>query len=88
MQNNRYSPLYLFINGNWIDAGTRDTVAVINPATEITIGRLPLATAADLELTLSVDHSSFQVWRRTVPSERARIMKNAAYLMRDRVEDI
>jgi acyl-CoA reductase-like NAD-dependent aldehyde dehydrogenase len=88
MQNHQYDPLYLFIDGDWIEAGNRDTVAVINPATEATIGRLPLATAADLERALSATRSGFDVWRHTVPAERARIMKNAAALMRERAEHI
>lgn len=88
MQSNQYDPLYLFINGQWIDAGSRDTVAVINPATETPLGRLPLATDADLALALSTAKSSFDLWRRTVPAERARILKNAATLMRERVESI
>lgn len=88
MQNHQYDPLYLFIDGNWIEASNRDTVAVINPATEATLGRLPLATAADLERALAATRSGFDVWRRTVPAERARIMKNAAALMRERAEHI
>ena len=88
MQNHQYDPLYLLIDGDWIEAGNRDTVAVINPATEATIGRLPLATAADLERALSATRSGFDIWRRTVPAERARIMKNAAALMRERAEHI
>jgi succinate-semialdehyde dehydrogenase/glutarate-semialdehyde dehydrogenase len=84
MHNHQYDPLYLFIDGNWIEAGNRDTVAVINPATEATIGHLPLASAADLECALSAARSGFDVWRHTVPAERARIMKSAAALMRER----
>lgn len=88
MQNYQYDPLYLFINGVWLEADTRDTVAVVNPATEETLGRLPLATDADLALALDTASRSFKVWRNTVPAERARIMKNAAALMRDRAEHI
>lgn len=88
MQNHQYDPLYLFIDGDWIEAGNRDTVAVINPATEVIIGRLPLATSADLECALSAARSGFDIWRHTVPVERARIMKNAAALMRERSEHI
>jgi succinate-semialdehyde dehydrogenase/glutarate-semialdehyde dehydrogenase len=88
MHNHQYDPLYLFIDGNWIEAGNRDTVAVINPATEATIGHLPLASAADLECALSAARSGFDVWRHTVPAERARIMKSAAALMRERAEHI
>ena len=54
----------------------------------LTLGRLPLATNADLNQALVTAHESFNVWRNTVPDERARIMKNAASLMRDRAEHI
>ncbi|PKE27976.1 NAD-dependent succinate-semialdehyde dehydrogenase [Rahnella sp. AA] len=83
-----YDPLYLFINGTNVTAGDRDTVAVINPANGTTLGRLPLATDADLDLALDVARDSFEIWRNTVPAERARIMKNAAALMRERAEHI
>ncbi|MFS2115493.1 NAD-dependent succinate-semialdehyde dehydrogenase, partial [Herbaspirillum frisingense] len=50
MQKFSYDPLYLFINGNWLEAGQRDTAPVINPATGAALGRLPMAGAADLDL--------------------------------------
>lgn len=88
MQTPTYEPLYLFINGAWLEAANRDTSAVINPANGATLGRLPLATAADLQLALQAASSSFDVWRRTVPAERSRILRSAATLMRERSERI
>ncbi|MCA1325216.1 NAD-dependent succinate-semialdehyde dehydrogenase [Herbaspirillum sp. alder98] len=88
MQSIHYDPLYLFINGAWLGAGERDTAAVINPANGVTLGRLPLATAADLDSALDAARQGFDVWRRTVPAERARIMRAAATLMRERAEHI
>lgn len=88
MQTQQYDPLYLFINGQWLTAEDRDTSAVINPASGATLGRLPLATNEDLNQALITAHDSFDVWRHTVPDERARIMKKAAGLMRDRAEHI
>jgi len=88
MQTHAYDPLYLFINGQWLTAGARDTAAVINPASGQTLGHLPMATRDDLSLALTVAEQSFTVWRHTVPEERARIMKKAAALMRDRAEHI
>ncbi|AWV05511.1 NAD-dependent succinate-semialdehyde dehydrogenase (plasmid) [Burkholderia sp. JP2-270] len=84
----RYGALHLFINGEWIDAGERETAPVINPATQIEIGRVPLATAADLDRALQVAAQAFDVWRHTVPAERARILKRGAELMRERAEHI
>ncbi|WP_416412129.1 NAD-dependent succinate-semialdehyde dehydrogenase [Pantoea sp. App145] len=88
MQTPTYDPLYLFINGTWLAADHRDTAPVVNPANGAVLGRLPLATAADLALALDVAQDSFNVWRHTVPAERARIMKRAADLMRERAEHI
>jgi succinate-semialdehyde dehydrogenase / glutarate-semialdehyde dehydrogenase len=88
MQKYKYDQLYLFINGVWLEAGNRDTSAVINPATGAALGRLPLATVADLEQALNTAKEAFDVWRHTVPTERARILRNAAGLMRERAEHI
>ncbi|HHL4082178.1 NAD-dependent succinate-semialdehyde dehydrogenase [Burkholderia sp. A2] len=84
----RYDALHLFINGEWIAASERETAPVINPATQIEIGRVPLATAADLDRALQATASAFDVWRNTVPAERARILKRGAELMRERAEHI
>lgn len=81
-----YDALHLFINGEWIGAGERETAPVINPATQIEIGRVPLATAADLDHALQAAARAFDLWRNTVPGERARILKRGAELMRERAE--
>jgi succinate-semialdehyde dehydrogenase/glutarate-semialdehyde dehydrogenase len=88
MQKYKYDQLYLFINGVWLEAGNRDTSAVINPATGTTLGRLPLATTADLDQALDTAKGAFEIWRHVVPAERARILRNAAGLMRERAEHI
>src|ERR1700760_3459877 len=79
-----YDPLYLFIDGKWLAAEGRDTAAVVNPATQRELGRVPLATTADLDHALQVAQRAFEVWRNTVPAERARILKRSADLMRER----
>ncbi|NIE63405.1 NAD-dependent succinate-semialdehyde dehydrogenase [Burkholderia sp. Ax-1719] len=86
--NAHYDSLYLFINGEWIAASERDTARVVNPATLQELGRVPLATAADLDLALHAAKRAFDVWRNTVPAERARILKNGANLIRERSEHI
>lgn len=83
-----YDPLYLFIDGEWLLADSRDTAPVINPANGAVLGRVPLATAADLDRALAVSQRAFETWRRTPPFERARILKKAADLMRERAQHI
>lgn len=86
--NASYDPLYLFIDGEWIPADDRDTAPVINPATQRELGRVPLARVADLDRALTAAQRAFEIWRNTVPAERARILKRAADLMRERSDHI
>ncbi len=86
--NTSYDPLYLFIGGQWLTAQGRNTAAVVNPATGREIGRVPLATTQDLDHALSVASTSFEVWRKTVPSQRALVLKRAADLILERAPHI
>ncbi|MFM0687676.1 MULTISPECIES: NAD-dependent succinate-semialdehyde dehydrogenase [Paraburkholderia] len=86
--NARYDSLYLFINGEWIAASERDTAPVVNPASLQELGRVPLATGADLKQALQTAKRAFDVWRNTVPAERARILKDGANLIRERAAHI
>ncbi|MFP3801884.1 NAD-dependent succinate-semialdehyde dehydrogenase [Paraburkholderia sp. SIMBA_027] len=86
--NAHYDALYLFINGEWIAASERNTAPVVNPATLQELGHVPLATAADLEQALQTAKRAFDVWRNTVPAERARILKDGANLIRERAAHI
>lgn len=86
--NAHYDSLYLFINGEWIAASERSTAPVVNPATLQELGRVPLATAADLDHALRTAKRAFEVWRNTVPAERARILKGGADLIRERAARI
>lgn len=87
MNKTTYPDLRLFIAGEW-QAGDRARLPVINPATEEVLGELPLATQADLDSALSAAASSFKTWRAVPPQERGRILKRAADLLRERVEEI
>lgn len=81
-----YPELQLFIDGAW--RKTRHDIAVLNPATEEEIGRLPHADTADLDDALAAAEKGFEVWSRTAPRARADIILRAAALMRERQEAI
>jgi len=81
-----YPDLNLFIDGQWRKAAS--DMAVINPATEVELGRLPCATLADLDDALAAAVKGFKVWSRTSPRERSDTILRAAALIRDRQEEI
>lgn len=74
----------LFIAGVWRMAGDGATQPVLNPATGETIGDLPVADEADLDEALAAADAGFKVWRKTSAYDRARILHDAARLMRER----
>jgi len=80
-----YETLALFIDGTWRTEGREGkSETVINPATEQPLGRLPHASPADLDEAIAAAAKGFAAWR-TVPAyDRARIMKRAADLVRER----
>ena len=83
-----YQNTQLFIQGQWQDAQDQHTLAVINPATEETIGYVAKATQADLDLALQASEVGFQVWKKTSTHQRAKIMLKAAQLLRERAKTI
>ena len=83
-----YPNLELYIDGQWLNGDGRAGEDVINPATEKPLARLPHASTADLDRALEAARKGFAVWRATSPYERAKIMRKAADLMRERHDAI
>src|SRR5579859_6691875 len=84
-----YGELGLFIDGAWRkNGGGNKGEDVINPATEKPLARLPHASKADLDAALEAAKKGFAVWRATSAYDRAKIMRKAADLMRERHDAI
>ena len=81
-----YPELGLYIDGRW--RKTAETLPVLDPATEEEIGRLPHADQHDLDDALDAAEKGFQLWRKTPPADRARVLMKASALMRERQEEI
>jgi succinate-semialdehyde dehydrogenase/glutarate-semialdehyde dehydrogenase len=83
-----YPHTQLFIAGQWCDAADGRTLPVYNPATGQEIGRVAHASVADLDRALQAAQAGFVVWRDMAPAERAKIMRRAAALIRERANEI
>jgi succinate-semialdehyde dehydrogenase / glutarate-semialdehyde dehydrogenase len=83
-----YPELKLYIDGEWVGAESRRLHRVINPATGGTLAELPLADASDLDRALQAAERGFRLWKRATAEERAKVLKGAAQLIRQRVEHI
>ncbi|MDH2327780.1 NAD-dependent succinate-semialdehyde dehydrogenase [Cereibacter sp. SYSU M97828] len=83
-----YPDTQLLIDGEWRPALSGKTIPVLNPATGAEIGTVAHAATADLDAALAAVEKGFAVWKATSAFERARIMRKAAELLRERVEAI
>ena len=84
----RYPNTQLLIDGQWRDALDGRTLAVTNPATGAEIGRVAHAGIADLDLALAAAQKGFETWRKMPAVTRARTMRGAAALVRERADEI
>src|SRR6478609_2348109 len=83
-----YPHTQLFINGQWQDAADGRSLAVFNPASGKEIGRVAQAGKADLDRALEAAQKGFEVWRDMPAADRAKIMRKAASLIRERANEI
>ena len=83
-----YPDIQLFIAGQWRDGSSGESLAVHDPATGLEIGRVAVARQADLDAALVAAEQGFALWRRTPAVERARLMREAARLLRERADGI
>jgi len=83
-----YPDTQLYIDGRWGPAVAGKTLPVVNPATGERIGSLARAEQADLDIALAAADRGFNVWRDMSAFERAKIMRAAAVLFRDRADEV
>jgi succinate-semialdehyde dehydrogenase / glutarate-semialdehyde dehydrogenase len=83
-----YPDTLLLIDGDWTKATGGRTIPVPNPATGDTIGSVAHANRADLDHALEAAEKGFHVWRKISAHDRAKLMRKAAGLLRDRADAI
>ncbi len=83
-----YPTINLSIAGEWREPVSGDSDPVTNPATGETVGRVPHASVADLDLALEAADQAFRQWSRVSVFDRYKIMRRAADLVRERSGDI
>ena len=83
-----YPELQLFIDGEWISAGSRQTENVINPATGEILGVLPHATTEDLDRALAAAQRGFKIWSAMLPEKRSEILRKAAAILNQNGEQV
>ncbi|MEC7944194.1 MAG: NADP-dependent succinate-semialdehyde dehydrogenase [Pseudomonadota bacterium] len=77
-----------FINGEWLDADTGQTVDVTNPATGDVLGTVPKMGANETGAAINAANDAYPDWRAKTAKERAIILRKWFDLMIENQEDL
>jgi aldehyde dehydrogenase (NAD+) len=67
--------LKFYINGEWVDPSTSDTLDVINPATEEPIAKIALGGKADVDRAVAAAKAAFVTFSQTSADERGALLE-------------
>ncbi|KAH8420928.1 hypothetical protein KR222_010484 [Zaprionus bogoriensis] len=78
------------VNGNWIEASSKDTFAVCNPANGQVIGRVPNMNVQDAQQAISAAKQAYesQEWRSLTAKDRANLLKKWHKLIEQHAQEI
>ena len=77
-----------FINGNWMGAGSNETIDVTNPATGQVLGTIPKMGADETRAAIEAANKVYPIWRQKTAKERASILRRWFELMIENQEDL
>ncbi|MCE5971890.1 betaine-aldehyde dehydrogenase [Sinirhodobacter sp. WL0062] len=77
-----------FVNGEWLEDTAGEVIEVIYPGTLEVIARLHAATPAVVDVAISGAVAAQRKWAAMKPVERARILRRAADIIRERGEEL
>ena len=81
-----YPNTQLFLNGEWRDSLSKETLEIINPDTEEIIGKLAHARKDDLDIALNAADTAFKDWKNVSAYDRSKILRKAAEIIRSKVD--
>ena len=83
-----YEPFLL--GGEWVPAGARELLTVVDPATQEPLTTVAQATAADVDAAVSIAVAAHadRRWRGMAPLDRSRILNRVADLIEERLEEL
>ena len=79
---------HLFINGEWVDADSKKTFAVINPATGEEISQVSDGGAVETRRAIEVAHAAQKIWSKKTAKERSTILRKWFDLVMQNQEDL
>ncbi len=80
----------LFIGGKWVEPATSDVIEVHSPATGELVGKVPLASAADVDAACAAARKAFDEgpWPQMSPAERQEVLARAVKILEERADEL
>ena len=77
----------IFINGEWVDPSSDEVAVVINPATELPVASIRLASPADVDQAVAAASAALPDWSHTSAEHRAQVLRSLADLIEVRADE-
>ncbi|ORX70813.1 aldehyde dehydrogenase [Linderina pennispora] len=77
-----------YVDGKWVSGASQQMFAVLDPATQQEIGRLPNMDAADTRAAIEAATTAFESWRKTTAKERSLLLQKWYQLIIENREDL
>lgn len=77
-----------YINGEWKESKSTETLDVLNPATKEVIAKVPLSTREELDEVAQMAAEAFQEWKEVAVPKRARLLFKLQQLLIDNKQEL
>jgi succinate-semialdehyde dehydrogenase/glutarate-semialdehyde dehydrogenase len=77
-----------YVDGRWVDADSRETFPVLDPATGETLADVPRMGSAETRRAIAAAERAYPAWRALSAKERARHLRRLADLMLERRDEL
>jgi len=78
----------MYINGQFVDAASKKTLPVVNPATEEIIGSVPMGGSEDTRQAIDAAYTALPKWARVPVRDRCEIVRKWGELMMQNQADL
>ncbi|CAB1064363.1 Succinate-semialdehyde dehydrogenase [NAD(P)+] (EC [Olavius sp. associated proteobacterium Delta 1] len=77
-----------YINGQWVEADSGESILVTNPATDEVLGTIPNMGAAETRRAIQAANKAYPAWRAKTAKERAAILRRWYDLIMVELDDL
>jgi malonate-semialdehyde dehydrogenase (acetylating)/methylmalonate-semialdehyde dehydrogenase len=84
----KYGPVQNYINGQFVDASTDQTLPVISPLDGTVLSSVPLSAPKDLDAAVRAAKIAFHAWSHTPIKERVQVLFRYRYLLEKNIQEL